>query len=995
MRLLKVDKKGIITGLSLSLGIFLFIIIANILFPKPFELLKAHTISWQFWVREKIFRKAPFPISPDKMLIIRINKKVTPRDKLAELIEKRLSRAKVVGIDVLMDWEYPWSDAVSKRLADAIKKAGNVILSFKLLPAADKKSFTATGYPIRVLRDTAWATGFITIPKEGETVCRLLLAAQDKNKQLHYSFPLLVLAKYKDIKKEDIEVGDVKKIKIGDLHIPVERENLLWINYHSMFREIDEEKSEYVITLDEALNTESDKFHDKIILIGKTRFKEKGRIESEAEDILPTPVGKMSGILIYANSISSILQRRFITLMSPSAQYLLLLLLILFISFSTIALKPDKSLILFSSTIVILCSFFFYSFSIHGYLIDIIPFLSSSILAYGAGMTYCWSRGERLKARLVWYVPRHVLKEVENNPEILSLEGRRMEMSLLFSDLRGFTALSDRVEPEELIKILNEYFDEMAKVIDRYEGYIDKFIGDGILAFFTGKEHPIRAVKAAVEMRQRFNELEQKWIRTARIESKRGLRIGINTGYVTMGNVGSKGIKFMDYTLIGKNVNIAAKIVDKAAPGQILITERTHALVRDFIETSLLDEQVRVKGIKNEVYLYEIKDGQLPERVRIKEKREKTIPVDEIETKYQEIKMIKEFGQKGLARIDSLCENISFSLKIKEELSKYLVQEVRLKEDYLSICLCGSIARLEGSQVSDGDFFVIFKGSDVSKEWLAKGIQALQETAEWFVSKGISVHNLEWIRNLTTSTEFDFTRGKFPTIFPFFSILKFGTQEDNPELKTRRMCILTEATCVYNQELFYQMRQELAQRYGVSTAWKMNEIPELFLGDLMSWYNELKGKEQEVINEQGVSSDLYYLKLIHHRRFTPLSIWAVLGGYQTQLRQFPTDYENTALYLPAILKLVKLPDLVRKELKDEVIKIVSQILTYYNDSFKLFGDEDVRKYLKERKQDVDLENMRRKLYTNGILIENLFFQLLELIRDNLSVVDRKRFPSFI
>jgi CHASE2 domain-containing sensor protein len=258
-----------------------------------------------------------------------------------------------------MDWEYPWSDAVSKRLADAIKKAGNVILSFKLLPAADKKSFTATGYPIRVLRDTAWATGFITIPKEGETVYRLLLAAQDKNKQLHYSFPLLVLAKYKDIKKEDIEVGDVKKIKIGDLHIPVERENLLWINYHSMFREIDEEKSEYVITLDEALNTESDKFHDKIILIGKTRFKEKGRIESEAEDILPTPVGKMSGILIYANSISSILQRRFITLMSPSAQYLLLLLLILFISFSTIALKPDKSLILFSSTIVILCSFFF------------------------------------------------------------------------------------------------------------------------------------------------------------------------------------------------------------------------------------------------------------------------------------------------------------------------------------------------------------------------------------------------------------------------------------------------------------------------------------------------------------------------------------------------------------------------------------------------------------------------------------------------------------
>ncbi len=178
-------------------------------------------------------------------------------------------------------------------------------------------------------------------------------------------------------------------------------------------------------------------------------------------------------------------------------------------------------------------------------------------------------------------------------------------MTIFFSDIRGFTPMSESLGPEEVVHILNEYFSAMASIIFKYEGTLDKFMGDAIMAIYGAPidmpDHAERAVFTAVEMNEKMKELQAKWKREGKKDVNIG--IGINTGEVIMGNIGSN--ERMEYTAIGDNVNLTQRLESVAEKGQILISATTYERVKDKINATMLDP-IKVKGKTEKVLAYSV-----------------------------------------------------------------------------------------------------------------------------------------------------------------------------------------------------------------------------------------------------------------------------------------------------------------------------------------------------------------------------------------------------
>lgn len=181
----------------------------------------------------------------------------------------------------------------------------------------------------------------------------------------------------------------------------------------------------------------------------------------------------------------------------------------------------------------------------------------------------------------------------------------RKEITVVFADLRGFTSLTERLQPEELGRLLNEYLSEMTQVVFKYDGTLDKYIGDAVMAFFGDPvvhgDDAERAVRAAIEMRERFQRLRGSWAEAGLGSIDVG--IGLNTGYVTVGNIGSP--VRMEYTVIGSAVNVGSRLADAAAPGQILTTLRTISPLRHLAEFRLLGP-MELQGVPYSVEVVEV-----------------------------------------------------------------------------------------------------------------------------------------------------------------------------------------------------------------------------------------------------------------------------------------------------------------------------------------------------------------------------------------------------
>jgi class 3 adenylate cyclase len=215
-----------------------------------------------------------------------------------------------------------------------------------------------------------------------------------------------------------------------------------------------------------------------------------------------------------------------------------------------------------------------------------------------------------LSGNLAKYLAPQVYTSIFTGRRKVKIASQRKKLTICFSDIAGFTEITDRMESEDLTHLLNQYLTEMSKIAADHGATIDKYVGDAIVMFFGDpesrgvKEDAVACVKMALAMQKRIVELTDIW-RNVGIETPLRCRIGVHTDYCTVGNFGSADR--MDYTIIGGAVNLASRLEHKAAAGSVLISYETYAHVKDEI---LCEKQghLRVKGIAYPVTTYRVVD---------------------------------------------------------------------------------------------------------------------------------------------------------------------------------------------------------------------------------------------------------------------------------------------------------------------------------------------------------------------------------------------------
>jgi len=212
---------------------------------------------------------------------------------------------------------------------------------------------------------------------------------------------------------------------------------------------------------------------------------------------------------------------------------------------------------------------------------------------------------EMIKRAFTRYVAREVVEEILKDPENLVLSGERRQVTVLFCDVRGFTPMSERLAPEEVVLLLNDFYTLMIETTFKYDGTLDKFLGDAVMAVFGAPmahpDHSARAIRTALAMQEGITGLNERRVRDGKEAISVG--IGVSAGEAVAGTVGTEDR--MEYTVIGDSVNLAARLESNAKPGQILISHRTYERVRDLVDARPLG-RIRVKGKEEEVEVYEV-----------------------------------------------------------------------------------------------------------------------------------------------------------------------------------------------------------------------------------------------------------------------------------------------------------------------------------------------------------------------------------------------------
>ena len=548
-----------------------------------------------------------------------------PRSLHARLVNNLVkAKARLIVFDFEFDTTQPYDEL----FANAIENAGNVLLSAKLV--SEKKGDFQINRLIRptpILSSKCVGIGLVGVKKDSDGFLRqyLLWQKMETRSQLIPSLALQTVNSFLESTGQGNLIFTTLETSINGKPVPKIGENSFLINYRGAANSFNTIPYESVID-DREFNlpyndtnifeklSQRNVFENKIVLIGIST--------PELADRYLTPFfsyakkQSMSGVEVHANAINTLLNGETIRKQGGFFRLSILILLMVISAFLITALKPPYYNFALIGLIICYLCFAIFLFINQNLWIDVIlPFFQIFLIGFSA-TTYFYQIELRQQKKLSQFVPQHILEKIKNKPELLTPGGQRKELTMLFCDIRGFTAWSKRQEPEELVLMINEYFDAMANIITRsgHDGNIKDFVGDGVFAFFGEpmvEHHAVKAVSAGLEMSNRFAELCQKWESEGRSiqaeDSNRsiGLAIGINTGYVTIGNFGFKSINMMTYSVIGNNVNLASRIVDHAAAGQILIAERTRSLIEHQFEVRRLEE-IKIKGKREPVILYQV-----------------------------------------------------------------------------------------------------------------------------------------------------------------------------------------------------------------------------------------------------------------------------------------------------------------------------------------------------------------------------------------------------
>lgn len=396
------------------------------------------------------------------------------------------------------------------------------------------------------------------------------------------------------------QYADLEWLKLGNHNIPVNEEMAALIPYRGP-----QGSFHYVSATDVLTHKVSPaKLKNKIVLLGTTA--------AGLMDLRATPMQSIyAGVEVHANMIAGILDNNIKE--NPSytqgAEFLLLLLVGLFLALMLPTLSPLSAIMATLLTIMVILTFNLLAWEYGNLVLPLASLLVMIMSIYFINMSYGFfieSRNKRLLAGLFGqYVPPELVNEMAENLDSYSLEGESREMTVLFSDVRGFTTISEGLDPKQLTHLMNDFLTPMTHVIHHNRGTIDKYMGDAIMAFWGAplhdNNHAKHAIQAAFGMIVALEKLQQEFV--AKGFPPISIGIGLNTGEMIVGNMGSKFR--MAYTVMGDAVNLGSRLesLTKNYGVYIIVSEYTKAQVPEYIYREL--DIVRVKGKDKPVAIFE------------------------------------------------------------------------------------------------------------------------------------------------------------------------------------------------------------------------------------------------------------------------------------------------------------------------------------------------------------------------------------------------------
>jgi adenylate cyclase len=530
-----------------------------------------------------------------------------PRSVHGKLIKAlRSSGARGIIMDIIFsDSSNPQED---RAMAEAIREQGKVVLAADIeITKTEKFAQKNLVAPLEEFLNAGALFGVSFILVDTDNVVRRFLWEASEVSSLEVAaLETLGISREKDERKMVVFAGPAHTIPYVPYYMALEPEAYLPAGFFK----------NKVVLVGKYSRPSGESIAD---LSGKYRLHLQPPSAVRGVDMFATPFyvidNKLTpGIEIHANMLLSMMNDDFLKPLSVTETIIFIGLLSIVLTLVNRNWSPLKSISIHFAVIILYLIVSFLLFSRQRLFLPFsAPLLGMFVNSVSSGvMSYVGVERKRryLRKAFSLYLSPQVAKKVLEDPERLKLGGERVLATVLFTDLAGFTEMSEQMEPEEVVSILTRYTTEMAKIIFKYQGTLDKFIGDAVMAVWgtpaEDNDQAIHACLAALEMQRGMKILSEE----IHIPGDRlSMRIGINTGTVMAGNIGSD--ERFEFTVIGDHVNIASRLegLNKTYGTEIIISESTRAEIGQTVTVKELD-RVRVKGKKQAINVYELVDGE-------------------------------------------------------------------------------------------------------------------------------------------------------------------------------------------------------------------------------------------------------------------------------------------------------------------------------------------------------------------------------------------------
>ncbi len=410
----------------------------------------------------------------------------------------------------------------------------------------------------------------------------------------------------------------VERYETRDIVIPIDNAGQMMINFQGQHQSFENQPYFEGVNMQRQRNFDNRvNYKNKVILVGFYSSAGLG----EGRDYFTTPYKILYGIEIHANALQTIFEQRFVTQIGTTANLAIYgFMLILFIILLP-RVKIWVGFLIFIGSLIVIFLGGMIVFSSCLILFNMVSLMAFALILFLAITVYRLLTEEKekrqIKGMFAQYVNPEVVTELMLDPDKLQLGGQDSELTVMFSDIRGFTTISESLKPQELVTLLNAYLSQMTDILFEYRGTLDKYIGDAVMAFWGApvplKNHAILAADACLKMMEKVHELNANLKNDPQysVFKEKNLSIdigiGLNSGVMTVGNMGSEVRK--NYTIMGDNVNLGSRLegVNKVYSTNIIISESTYELVKNHFICRELD-YIRVKGKKLPVKIYELLD---------------------------------------------------------------------------------------------------------------------------------------------------------------------------------------------------------------------------------------------------------------------------------------------------------------------------------------------------------------------------------------------------